>query len=262
MRIPSLLPLVGLAGVLLTRSSGAPTEHHYQVRYWSAQVLDFAPIGQPVQRLGFGYNVWMRARLSDTLPDLSRLVIAVDSARLTQGSQVPLPIDSLGGAEWRGLLRADGRLAEWNPKPSIDRPGAAHFRTILWQFYPRLTDSLAIGASWTDSVTQAFAEINGKVTFASATTYRVEGIDTIMGQPTWRVAGDIRWGQTAELQFLRGMGSMNGAGTGRGVYYVALGDRSYLGGEQTIVSDLQLARPGLNPVPIHDSVTTSVILLP
>lgn len=262
MRTAHPLPLLGAAGLMLAIASAAPSAHRYQVRYWSAQVLDFSPVGQPVQRLGFGYDVWMRTELTDTLPAMSRLVIAVDSARLTQGSQIPLPIDSLGGAEWRGLLRRDGRLADWNPKPSVDRPGAAHFRTILWQFYPRLTDSLTIGTTWSDSVSQEFAEINGKVTFASVTTYRVEGIDTVAGQPAWRIAGEIRWGQSASLQFLRGMGSMDGTGTGRGLYYVALADRGYLGGEQTVVTDLQLARPGLNPVPIHDSTTTVVQVLP
>lgn len=252
--------LLAVAGGAISSRLTAPQEHRYQVRYWSAQVLDFSPIGQPVQRLGFGYQVWMRTALADTLPDLRRVTIAVDSARLTEGSQIPLPIDSLAGAEWSGLIRTDGHLADWSPKPRTDRPGAAHFRTLLWQFYPRLADSLAVGAEWSDSVSQTFGEINGSVTFTAVTRYRIVRIDTVAGRPAWRIVGDIRWGQTAELQFLRGMGSMNGSGTGQGVYHVALADRTYLGGEQAIVSDLQLARPGVNPVPIHDSTTTTVLL--
>lgn len=218
--------------------------------------MDFSATGQPVQHVGYGYRVWMQAECGDSLATSPRVIFSVDSARLTPGSIVPLPVDSLGGARWSGRLRPDGHLDSLTPL--ADRPGAGHFRTILWHFYPRVPRGLREGMQWADTVSQRFAEINGTVTFTAVTRYTAEAVDTARGEPAYRVAGEIDWAQKADLQFTKGMGTMNGSGHGRGVYWLSTTGQTYLGGEQAIVSDLVVARPGVAGLPVHDSSSTRV----
>ncbi|HEY7682023.1 MAG TPA: hypothetical protein VH879_05230 [Gemmatimonadales bacterium] len=249
----------GLAGLVLLRGGiTAPKELRYQLDYWSSQILDFSAVGQPVQRTGFGYRTWFREGFADSLPQLRRFTIIVDSARLEQGSLIPLPVESLPGASWTGLLRPDGRLENWSAV--TDRPGAGHLRTLLWHFHPRVPPDLQLGAEWTDTATHRFTEINGSVEFTFITRYRAEGVDTVEGCPAYRLTGSIDWVQNAELQFTRGTGTMNGSGRGGGVFHVAVEDLRYLDGQQTVVSELVLARPGVPAVPVHDSTFTRVVL--
>jgi hypothetical protein len=238
----------------------APEAQRYRLEYWNSQQFDFSVIGQPVQRVGFGYTTWLRVGVAESLPERRRLTMVVDSAHLMQGSLVPLPVESLGGASWTGLLRPDGRLDSWRAEQ--DRPGAGHLRTLLWQFYPRVARPLTLGSAWTDSVEHRFAEINGAVTFRIITRYRADSIEAIAGRDALRLSADILWSQTADLQFTRGTGTMNGVGHGVGRYYIAADDGLYLAGESVVVSDLILSRPGAGDVPVHDSSHTRVFLGP
>lgn len=252
------LPLAAI--LAFSGPSHAPEAQLYRLEYWNSQQFDFSVIGQPVQRVGFGYTAWLRVGLAESLPERRRLTMEVDSAHLTQGSLVPLPVESLGGASWTGLLRPDGRLESWTAEK--DRPAAGHLRTLLWHFYPRVARPLTLGSAWTDTVEHRFAEINGAVTFRIITKYRADSVEAITGRDALRLSADILWSQTADLQFTRGIGTMNGVGHGVGRYYIAADDGVYLAGESVVVSDLILSRPGAGDVPIHDSSHTRVFLGP
>lgn len=150
--------------------------------------------------------------------DTLSVTIVVDSISLTNSVMGATDVSGIKGAKFSSLIAPNGVVYSTS---APDSGAAANLGDELARFLPRVTGKLAMGATWTDTLSGKVKQQGLDVERTVITRSKVVGDTTIAGEKAWKIErnSDVKMSGSGTTQ---GQPiSMEGTSTGTGNLYVS-----------------------------------------
>ncbi|HEU4641895.1 MAG TPA: hypothetical protein VFS44_05510 [Gemmatimonadaceae bacterium] len=203
-------------------------------------------------------SVNLSAHGKDTLD----FAYTIDSSRIASDPPVPLPdVAKMQGMKVSGTMSPLGKVFTITSSRPTDDPDAKVLMEGMGRFLIALPRGAKVGSTWTDTLRNVVNHDGNDIATSTITTSKIVGDTTFAGEKAWRV-------QRTSVLTLKGTQNQNGQqlrvegnGTASSMYYLGAAG-AYLGsaGEQHMQMTIDV--PGSGPVPMVQSVTSKVELVP
>ncbi|HQR19182.1 MAG TPA: hypothetical protein PK948_12490 [Gemmatimonadales bacterium] len=259
-----LIATAALAGGIATSTpTPAPvspvTTLKYKVSLAINSVVDLSVFGAGEQKTIVAMSGYFTMTLKDTTGGRA-LTAVLDSVHVDSASQgqelIQAAVDSSKGSTWHGLVTPRGKIEGLTL--ATGGSGARQFESVLAGFFP--SGSAATrkkGETWVDTLSYTSTSDEGTSAANVVTTYTAAGEGAygtgkalVLNTTSVTTSSSSQTGPQGEV-------AVEGAGRGVGTHYVAK-DGTYLGGNSTLDSDLQITvtqAPAPFPGKLHTVIT-------
>jgi hypothetical protein len=263
-RATSLLLIAALPGVRILPAQGAVTYAPGAQRYHLVSVVKRT---QEVQGQKTEYQITNEQQVSVNLAaqgkDTLRFAVTLDSSKLSSNLPVQLPdVSKLQGTKVSGQMSPSGRV--YNLQSSIASPSSSDAQSLvegMSRFLIAVPSDARVGGSWADTTVNAVRREGNDLESRTITTTTLLGDTTFAGQKAWRLQRKSVLSIGGTQQQGNERISVNGQGTGSGMYYVST-KGVYLGSTSAQSMTMTIAIPSKRiTIPVAQSATSKVELV-
>ncbi|MDQ6887035.1 MAG: hypothetical protein M3068_07030 [Gemmatimonadota bacterium] len=194
--------------------------------------------------------------LSQKTKDTLQFTITFDSIGMTTGGAAPpMDVSNLKGSSVVGTMSTRGKI--YDLKASVTSATAPQITESFRHFFVMMPKSVKAGQSWTDTTESKTSAQGMDITTTVVVNSTLVGDTTYGGQKAWK----IQRNSTVKLAGAGNGATLDGLGTGSGMYYVGP-HGVYFGGSSTQESNatVTVASQGLLiPIVTHGSYKVEMI---
>jgi hypothetical protein len=252
------LGAIAATALLLPTADRAPSTTKYRIDQSLTQEIDATAAGGAKQNLSFTTSSFITVTLADSAGGKAMRVV-VDSVRADSATPIPVAVlDSARGAEFQGFVERSGKPTGLEPVSA--NSAATQVQGLLSDFFPWVKAGLKVGESWTDTT----AKVNGvgadSVTLRRVSAYKAAGTETRNSRKAVRITEEFTSSVAGTQPTPGGPARIEGAGTGKGAYYIGT-DGRYLGGDWQQRSSLKISG-SFAPEPLPITIVQKITVVP
>jgi hypothetical protein len=247
------------AFVVLPALGPAPVTIKYRIDQSLLQEMDATAAGGAKEVISFTTSSFITVTLVDSAGG-KVIRVVIDSLKGDSATPIPAAVlDSARGAEFRGFVERSGKPTGLRPVHATS--AIAQVQGLLSDFYPWSKAGIKVGQSWTDTT----AKVNGvgadSVTVRRVSAYKAARTETRQPPSAVMITEDFRSSIAGTQPTPSGSARIEGAGTGKGSYYLG-SDGKYLGGTWQHHSALKISGSfAPEPLPVTITQKTKVTTL-